>query len=88
LPAFILFFIFYFWEKNEFWGITQNWVKTTGLTTTISTTSSCLTTSHGECTIELLYLSPLQTAAVNSSTSTTTSRTSDQRCKLHYPCTK
>jgi len=28
LPAFILFFIFYFWEKNEFWGITQNWVMT------------------------------------------------------------
>jgi len=23
------FFIFYFWEKNEFWGITQNWVMTT-----------------------------------------------------------
>jgi len=22
------FFIFYFWEKNEFWGITQNWVMT------------------------------------------------------------
>jgi hypothetical protein len=29
LPAFILFyFIFLFWEKNEFWGITQNWVMT------------------------------------------------------------
>jgi hypothetical protein len=22
------FFIFYFWEKNEFWGITQNWMMT------------------------------------------------------------
>jgi hypothetical protein len=30
LPAFILFYYFFlfFWEKNEFWGITQNWVMT------------------------------------------------------------
>jgi len=31
LPAFILFFyfgFFYFGKKNEFWGITQNWVMT------------------------------------------------------------
>jgi len=33
LYFFILFyFIFYFfWEKNEFWGITQNWVMTVGM---------------------------------------------------------
>jgi len=29
---FILFYIFlFFWEKNEFWGITQNWVMTPGI---------------------------------------------------------
>jgi hypothetical protein len=29
LPAFILFFLFFiFGKKNEFWGITQNWVMT------------------------------------------------------------
>jgi hypothetical protein len=25
---YFLFFILFFWEKNEFWGITQNWVMT------------------------------------------------------------
>jgi len=26
---YFLFFLFlFFWEKNEFWGITQNWVMT------------------------------------------------------------
>jgi hypothetical protein len=28
LPAFILFFDFYFEKKGDFWGITQNWVMT------------------------------------------------------------
>jgi len=40
LPAFILFFIFYFWEKNEFWGITQNWVMTVAPLFTMLTVES------------------------------------------------
>jgi hypothetical protein len=35
LPAFILFFLFWFFfileKKSDFWGITQNWVMTFGI---------------------------------------------------------
>jgi len=37
LPAFILFFLFwffYFGKKSEFWGITQNWVMTINVNST------------------------------------------------------
>jgi hypothetical protein len=26
----LFYFFLFFWEKNEFWGITQNWVMTFG----------------------------------------------------------
>jgi hypothetical protein len=47
LPTFILFFIYFlfflflfFWEKNEFWGITQNWVMTVAPLFTMLTVES------------------------------------------------
>jgi hypothetical protein len=33
LPAFILFFIFYFEKEIDVWGITQNWVMTVYIAT-------------------------------------------------------
>jgi hypothetical protein len=36
---YFLFFILFFWEKNEFWGITQNWVMTNEVVRMIERTS-------------------------------------------------
>jgi hypothetical protein len=41
LPTFILFYLFYFiGKKNEFWGITQNWVMTVAPLFTMLTVES------------------------------------------------
>ena len=56
LPAFIFIFIFLFYfflflfKKIEFWGITQNWVMTTGTKLYIHILQVCLRNNNKTCT--------------------------------------
>jgi hypothetical protein len=36
----LFYFFLFFWEKNEFWGITQNWVMTVAPLFTMLTVES------------------------------------------------